>query len=217
MRLWQKIFLATLALLALCTALVSTVLLQASTDAMWRREGQRAVTQQRYLAGMLRAGVVSHRLQLGVVQLGAEETAETARQVLEQQALDGYLTGLVLTDGEGTALHDSLPHGLDGGMPDAPADEPGAAVYELRPGSGEGEWYLVCAMPVTLESGSYRLGAAYFVGDLQQALVRQAVTTVALCLGVSLIGAVGLLLLVGFLLRPLAALDGSARRIAGGH
>ncbi len=217
MKLWQKIFLPTLALLVLSTALVSTLLLKASTDAMWRREGRRAVTQQQYLAGMLRAGVVSQRLQLGVVQLGADETKDTARQVLGQQALDSYLRGIVLLDEDGTALHDGLPHGLAGGLPAAPAEEPGAAVYELRPGGGEGEWYLVCAMPVTLESRNCRLGAAYFVGDLQQTLARQAMATVALCLGLSLAGAAGLLFLVGVLLRPLAALDESARRIAGGN
>ena len=39
-------------------------------DALWEREGQRAVTQLQYLAGMLRAGVISHRLQQGAIRPG---------------------------------------------------------------------------------------------------------------------------------------------------
>ena len=69
MRLWQKIVLPTLALMVLSTALASILLLRASRDALWEREGQRAVTQLQYLAGMLRAGVISHRLQQGAIQL----------------------------------------------------------------------------------------------------------------------------------------------------
>ena len=61
MRLWQKIVLPTLALMVLSTALVSILLLRASRDALWEREGQRAVTQLQYLAGMLRAGVIRDR------------------------------------------------------------------------------------------------------------------------------------------------------------
>lgn len=217
MRLWQKIFLTTLALMVLSTALISTLLLRNSRDALWRREGQRAVTQQQYLAGMLKAGVVSYRLQLGVVQLGSEETRQTAQQVLTQQALDNYLSGLVLLDSGGGTVYDSMPEDWGGALPAAPEDEPDAAVYELRAGAGPDRWYLVCAMPVTLESNRYWLGAVYGVGDLQEQLVRQALNTVALSLGLSLLGAGLLLALVVLLLRPLAALDKSARRIAAGN
>lgn len=217
MRLWQKIFLSTLALMVLSITLASALLLRSSRDALWEREGQRAVTQHQYLAGMLRAGVVSHRLQLGVVQLDVEETDQAARQVLGQQATDRYLTGLTLLDAEGTGLYDTVPPELAGRFPTAPENDPDAAVYQLCPGREEGQWYLLCAMPVTLESRPYRLCAAYSVGDLQQQLEQEAASAVALCLGLSLTGAGLLLMLVWFLLRPLAALDASARRVAGGQ
>ncbi len=215
MRLWQKIFLTTLALMVVSTTLVSALLLKSSRDALWQRERQRAVTQQQYLAGMLRAGVISHRLQLGLVQLEEAETRQTAAQVLSQQARDDYLSGIILLDGSGEALFDTFPDGL-GGLPEAPAEEPDAAVCQLRPGGAEGEWYLLCAMPVTLESVRCRLGAAYAVGDLQRQLDDQAGSTVALCLASSVLGAGALLGLVWVLLRPLGALSRSARRIAEG-
>ena len=217
MRLWQKIFLPTLALMVLCTTLASALLLRSSRDALWEREGQRAVTQQQYLAGLLRAGVVSRRLQQGAIQLSREEAELAARQVLDQQAMDGYLTGLALLDEEEGAPFFSMRNELFHQLPSPPAGEPGATVYQLCPGGREGEWFLLCSMPVTLESRSYRLYAAYSVGSLQQRLDREAVNAVALCLGMSLTGAGLLLALVWFLLRPLAALDESARRVSDGH
>lgn len=217
MKLWQKIFLPTLVLMVLSTVLASTLLLKTSRDALWQREGQRAVTQQQYLAGMLRAGVISYRLQLGLVQLDEEETHQTAQRVLSQQAQDSYLTGLILLDAEGNTLYDTMPGSLAHTLPEAPADEPGATVYELCSGLQNGEWYLVCVMPVTLEFVQYRLGAAYSVGDLQKQLTEQAVDAVVLCLILSLVGTVLLLILVRVLLRPLAALDESARRVASGN
>ena len=217
MRLWQKIFLPTLALMVLSTALASTLLLHSSRDALWEREGQRAVTQQQYLAGMLRAGVVSSRLQQGVVQLGAGETQWAAQQVLNQQALDDYLTGLVLLDDGGRYVWSLMDESLWEQLPNPPEDQPDATVYRLCPGQQEGEWFLLCAMPVTLESRPFRLCAAYSVDSLQQTLDREAKNAVVLCLTVSLAGAAALLALVWFLLRPLAALDASARRVAGGR
>ena len=198
MRLWQKIFLTTLALMVFSTTLASTLLLKASRDALWQREGQRAVTQQQYLAGMLRAGVISHRLQLGVVQLDEEETRRTAIQVLSQQATDDYLSGIVFQDGDGQTLYAVGPVVKNEGgdlafamtdLPPAPEEDPDAAVYELRRGVSEGEWFLVCAMPLTLESLHCRFGGAYAVGDLQRQLDDQAGSTVALCLASSVLGA----------------------------
>lgn len=246
MRLWQKIFLPTLALMVLLTALISVGLLKNSRDLLWQREGQRAVSQQQYLAGMLRAGVVSQRLQRGLIQLSGEETDRAARQVLAQQAEGDYLRGLALYSEAGEALFDHLPGGPDGPLtppvPDAGAEgaasapeppgagraagasagssaEADATLTVLRRGGrldGQERWYLLCSMPVQLEGGRYRLCACYEVSDLQRQLDRQAAGTVALCLALSLLGAGALLVLVRRLLRPLAALDVSARRIAAG-
>lgn len=216
MRLWQKIFLAALALMVLSTTLLSALLLKNSRDALWQREYQRVVTQQQYLAGMLRAGVISHRLQLGQVLLEEGATRQTAVQVLSQQAADSYLSGLILLGSGGEVLYSTIPEGLDS-VPGPTSDDPNATVYELRRGTGDEEqWFLVCVMPVTMESIPFRLGAAYSVTDLQRQLIRQALETVTLCLVLSLIGAGLLLLLVWFLLRPLGALGKSARQIAGG-
>ena len=216
MKLWQKIFLTTLALMAFSTTLVSTLLLRESRDALWQRESQRAVAQQQYIAGLLRTGVVSYRLQLGQVQLEEAETRRVAAGMLAQQTSGSYLSGLLLLDDAGEVLYDSMPEGL-GGLPEPAAGEADVTVYELRRGDGDDDqWYLICSMPVTLESHHFRLGTAFYVGDLQKQLADQAESTVMLCLTLSVIGAGLLLLLVWFLLRRLSALNESARRIADG-
>ena len=202
MKLWQKIFLPTLALMVLSTALTSTLLLITSRDALWQREEQRMATQQQYIAGMLQAGVISHRLQLGLVQLNEEETSQIAQTVLSQQTQDNYLAGLILLDADGDALYDTMPDSLTSTLPTIPVEEPGATAYKLCAGSRNGELYLVCVMSVMLEFVQYRLGAAYSVGDLQKQLMEQAVDAVVLCLILSLVGAVLLLILVRVLLRP---------------
>ena len=130
MKLWQKIFLTTLALMVLSTTLTSTLLLKSSRDALWQREGQRAVTQHQYLAGMLRAGVISHRLQLGQIQLDEAETRQTAAQVLARQNTDSYLSGMILLDGGGASLYSTMPEGLSA-LPDAPEDEPDPSKMKL--------------------------------------------------------------------------------------
>lgn len=273
MRLWQKIFLPTLALMVLLTTLIAVGLLKTSRDLLWQREGQRAVSQQQYLAGMLRAGVASQRLQRGLIQLSGSETDRAARQVLAQQAEGDYLRGIALYNEGGKTLFDHLPEGPDGPLvppvpgggaaadaegaestaaapgaqsepaaqsQSAPGDELGVSGSLGEPGAGraaaaqpgpdsesdatltvlcrggQDRWYLLCSMPVRLEGGQYRLCAGYDVSDLQSQLNRQAAGTVALCLALSLLGAGALLVLVRRLLRPLTALDVSARRIAAG-
>lgn len=213
MKLWQKIFLSTLALMVSITALSSVLLLRSTRDALWQREQRRAITQQQYMAGILKAGILNQRLRLGVVLLQEEQTRQAAIQTLEQQTLDDYLAGLMLLDQEEKALWNQLP---DGAVPPTPNDED-LTQCQLQAGQRAGEWYLVCSMPLTLESGEYRLVAAYAVGDLQQELNLQALRAVGLSLGISLLAAVLLLLLVRHLLKPLGALRENARSIAGGN
>lgn len=213
MKLWQKIFLSTLTLMVSITALSSVLLLRSARDALWQREQQRAVTQQQYLAGILKASILNQRLRLGVLLLQEEQTREAAIKALEQQVTDDYLAGLMLLDQEEKAVWNQLP----GGVVSPTAKDNSLTLCQLQQGETSGEWYLVCAMPLTLEAGQYRLVAAYAVGDLQRQLDLQALGAVGLSLGISLLAAGLLLLLVRRLLRPLGALQENARHIAGGN
>ena len=91
MKLWQKIFLSTLALTVAVTSLLSLLFLLSSRSSLWERENQRALTQQQSLASLIKTGVVSQRLQSGKVRLSAEEADDAAASVLARQEADEYL------------------------------------------------------------------------------------------------------------------------------
>jgi len=91
MKLWQKIFLSTLALTVAVTSLLSLLFLFSSRSSLWERENQRALTQQQSLASLIKTGVVSQRLQSGKVRLSADEADTAAAAVLARQEADEYL------------------------------------------------------------------------------------------------------------------------------
>ena len=88
MKLWQKIFLSTLALTVAVTSLLSLLFLFSSRSSLWERENQRALTQQQSLASLIKTGVVSQRLQSGKVRLSADEADTAAGAVLARQEGD---------------------------------------------------------------------------------------------------------------------------------
>ena len=136
MKLWQKIFLSTLALMVSITALSSVLLLRSTRDALWQREQQRAITQQQYMAGILKAGILNQRLRLGVVLLQEDQTRETAIQTLEQQATDDYLAGLMLLDQEEKAVWNQLPPGWSHPPPKMTASPSASSRRATPPESG---------------------------------------------------------------------------------
>ena len=92
MKLWQKVFLTTLALLVLTTSGLSLLFLRSSQNELWQRERRRAATQQQYMASLIKTGVVSQRLQSGQICLGPDAADQAALEVMERQAPDEYLT-----------------------------------------------------------------------------------------------------------------------------
>lgn len=213
MKLWQKIFLSTLALMVLCTASVSVLLLKNDADAMWQREADRAAAQTRYLAGILKSGVINARLQMGRVQLDEQTARSAAGQVIRNQVPDSYLVGMKLFAEDGTAAADTI--GTQISLPFPETGDGGETYCMLS--EEQGRWYYLVSMPLMLESSSYVLQAAYDVTDLAVQMEEQSVQTVLRSLDVSTGAAVLLLVLIRLLLRRLQALDESARRIAGGQ
>ena len=65
MRLWQKVFLATLALFFGIACSMSVVYLKRSSDLMWKREGEHAVTETAYIAGNISYVLTNARLKEG--------------------------------------------------------------------------------------------------------------------------------------------------------
>ena len=79
MKLWQKIFLSSLALLVLATGGLSLLFLNNTQTQLWQREKQRAALQQQSMMNAIKTNVVNQRLQSGQISLSDTETRQAVR------------------------------------------------------------------------------------------------------------------------------------------
>ena len=213
MKLWQKIFLGTLALMVLCTSLLTLLFVRESWQTVWDEQLDRALTQQQYLARLIKTGVVSTRLQNGLMMLDADAADAAAVRSASSQLTDEFLLQLGLYR-DGQALDRPVDGCTDAmaGAQDA-AEIPGT-LYEFS--RGEEGAVLVCSLPFTAEQQAYRLVCRFSVQAGVDRLAGQSLRLVAVSLTVSLAGAGLLVVVVRTMLRPLHTLSRTARRIAGG-
>lgn len=219
MKLWQKIFLSTLALTVAVTSLLSLLFLLSSRSSLWERENQRALTQQQSLASLIKTGVVSQRLQSGKVRLSAEEADDAAASVLARQEADEYLVTSRLLR-RGTEDWNTIAGATFDELMDAAAlqgdDYTDTALTYSRTFRQDGRLYLALNAPLSLEQTDYRLLCVFDVSEVEGILRRQAGTALALSATGSLAAAGALLVVVRGLLRPLNVLSRASRRIAAG-
>ncbi|WP_417025059.1 ATP-binding protein [Candidatus Allofournierella excrementavium] len=219
MKLWQKIFLSTLALTVAVTSLLSLLFLLSSRSSLWERENQRALTQQQSLASLIKTGVVSQRLQSGKVRLSAEEADDAAASVLARQEADEYLVASRLLR-RGTEDWNTIAGAIFDELMDAAAlqgdDYADTALTYSRTFRQDGRLYLALNAPLSLEQTDYRLLCVFDVSEVEGILRRQAGTALALSATGSLAAAGALLVVVRGLLRPLNVLSRASRRIAAG-
>ena len=219
MKLWQKIFLSTLALTVAVTSLLSLLFLFSSRSSLWERENQRALTQQQSLASLIKTGVVSQRLQSGKVRLSAEEADDAAASVLARQEADEYLVASRLLR-RGTEDWNTIAGATFDELMDAAAlqgdDYADSALTYSRTFRQDGRLYLALNAPLSLEQTDYRLLCVFDVSEVEGILRRQAATALALSATGSLAAAGVLLAVVRGLLRPLNVLSRASRRIAAG-
>ena len=219
MKLWQKIFLSTLALTVAVTSLLSLLFLLSSRSSLWERENQRALTQQQSLASLIKTGVVSQRLQSGKVRLSAEEADDAAASVLARQEADEYLVTSRLLR-RGAEDWNTIAGATFDELMDAAAlqgdDYADSALTYSRTFRQDGRLYLALKAPLSLEQTDYRLLCVFDVSEVEGILRRQAGTALALSATGSLAAAGALLVVVRGLLRPLNVLSRASRRIAAG-
>lgn len=212
MKLWQKIFLGTLALMVLATSTLTLLFLKNSRDMLWQQELQRALTQQQYVARLLKTSVVSTRLQDGQLFLDAAQTDDAALAALTRQQNDAYLLQSALYR-NGEPLSDAVP-GCDASLAPADGSADGQTLYRFDI-SSEGA-YLLASLPVVMEQQQYRLVCRFAVDECAVFLQRQSSQLRGMALGASLACATLLLAVVGGMLRPLGTLSRRTRQIAQG-
>lgn len=215
MKLWQKVFLTTLALLVLTTSGLSLLFLRSSQNELWQRERRRAATQQQYMASLIKTGVVSQRLQSGQICLGPDAADQAALEVMERQAPDEYLTASQLYRSGRSVSADETGLCRGSGLAGSEYTDPALTYGQVF--RREAQLFFALNAPLLLEQTDYRLICVFDVTDLDRHLQRQTTNALALSGAASLLSAAVLLVIVRALLRPLSTLSRASRHIAQGN
>ena len=216
MKLWQKIFLSSLALLVLATGGLSLLFLNNTQTHLWQREKQRAALQQQSMMNAIKTNVVNQRLQSGQISLSDTETRQAVRTALDSQETDSYLLAFQLYDSGGAGLRTDSTGLCHTANLTGSSYQDDSLTYTRIFSQGD-RLLLALNSPLPLEQSDFRMVSVFDVTDLGAQLQRQALTALTFGILVSLAAAVVLLVLVKVQLRRLEQLSQASRRIAQGN
>jgi len=209
MKLWQKIFILTLALVIVVVNATSLILINNNHRLAIERERQSAVSRHSYIIAELQNTIVYEQLIQRTISLDEDAVVDAARSVLVNQLSDTTMSTALYRDtvrvypaGLGAPLHE-----------EAMLEEPDYASRIIEAATGT---YLLMSSSTSLNGTSYHLVSsfditpAYTLFEAQLDLVRLVGIFSALVIA-------GLLLLfVTGLLAPLRSLSATTRQIAQG-
>jgi signal transduction histidine kinase len=209
LKLWQKIFLLTLALVIIAVNTTSLALLSSSHHLAIEREQQNALARHNYLIAEIQNTLIYTQLVERTVTLPPEETLDVVLKVLERQSSNDGLAVSLFSGEDVTYSANPEPAGAELALL-AQAD------YASSITESDGSTWLSVVSTVQLNEQPYRLissvdvSSAYdlFRKDFNQVRINGIVA--------ALIVAGLLLLLVRGLLLPLRNLSSTTRRIASG-
>ena len=216
MKLWQKIFLSSLALLVLATGGLSLLFVNNTQTQLWQREKQRAALQQQSLMNAIKTNVVNQRLQSGQISLSETETRQALQAALSSQETDSYMLAFQMFDAGGASLLGD-DTGLCAAADLISSDRQDTSLTYTRIFNQGDRMLLALNAPLPLEQVDFRIVCVFDVTDLGIQLQRQALTALSFGMVVSLAAAVVLLVLVKVQLRRLEQLSRASRRIAKGN
>jgi signal transduction histidine kinase len=208
-KLWQKIFLLTLALVIIVVNTTSLALLSSSHRLAIEREQQNALARHNYLVAELQNTIIYTQLRERTVSLSNEKALEVAQDVLEKQRGDSELAVSLFE--RGAVVYSVNAQPLDEELALLVEPDYSSAIVEK-----DGKAYLLLVSTTSLNERSYRLVSSFDISSTYD-LFRQEFSQVRV-IGIiaALIVAGLLLLLVRGLLLPLRSLSSTTRKIASG-
>ncbi len=211
MKLWQQIFLISLAFIMAAIGTVTLLVLTDYFSSSVQREEENAVALHGYLSSGVAGSVVWQRLSEGLPRLSAEQTEEVLRQQIEQQSVFAYAC---VQDAQGARVCGSLPDGIPAELAGKAQETDGCLTLILELG---GQTFLTVGSAVTLEGEPYVLLSVTDVTELyriyREQIFRGMVLSVAFAAGIALV----LLVLCQLLLRPLSRVNRALKRLANGE
>ena len=210
MRLWQKIFLATLALFFGISCTMSLIFLKRTNDLIWHREGEHAVTETAYIAGNISYALTNAKLKEGKLVFEENEMIEHIVEICDDQVTDAYFLGFILTDETGNII--ATTRDMQEIAYTFPASETTQYVLEQQGDS----FYIVTSVPSTMELHGYVIKALFDVTDVAVEMENQKVETILISFFAGIIISIFLVCIIRSLLKRLSILDKQAREIAAG-
>jgi signal transduction histidine kinase len=211
MKLWQKIFLLTLALVILVVNTTSFALLSNNHRLAVERDQRDALSRHNYLVVEMQNGIIYTQLVQRVVSLDEEDTLAVARDVINRQRGDATLGVALYRDGK--PLYGVNQDGR-------PVDEQeamlGAMDFSTRIIDTKDYTFLLLVSSFQLNGVVYQMVSSFDISSTYQLFAADLNLVRVIGVVSALLVAGILLLLVLGLLRPLSNLSATTRRIAAG-
>lgn len=214
MKLWQKIFLSSLALIILAVNGVSLILLGNNHKLLTERERSHAVNEHEFISNTFINNVIYEKLVKNSVSLSINEISDIADSLISSnQSISSAIynknkisTASNITPEFNKLLHEKFIESID----------PNSGEYSIIILDCEGKKLIVVGSAINIENNIYYLVTAsdiseiYILKDKQADFVRK--TSIIISAVISLF----LLIMVIALLRPLNVLNSYTKAIAGG-
>jgi signal transduction histidine kinase len=209
LKLWQKIFLLTLALVIIAVNATSLILLSSNHRLAIEREQQNALSRHNYLIAEIQNTLIYTQLIERTIALSKDKTLSVAVDVLDRQRNDATMS-VSLFEGR-TPIHTENQQLLDEERALLSAPDYSSAIID-----SEGQTYLLIVSTTTLGERTYRLISSFDISSTYS-LFQEDFNQVRVIGVISALVVAGLLLLmVRGLLLPLRNLSNTTRKIAGG-
>jgi signal transduction histidine kinase len=209
LKLWQKIFLTTLALVIIVVNVSSIVLLSNNHRLAIEREQQSALSRHSYLVADIKNAIIYTQLIERRVELDDYDVSEIAGEVLGGWRSDTSMAATLFKDGENVYAVNKQPDQAEYEI----LSEPDYASRIVEVGD---KTYLLIVSTAELNGEDYRLVSSFDITMTYELFSADFNQVRAVGIVSALLVAGILLLLVRTLLRPLRNLSGTTRQIASG-
>jgi signal transduction histidine kinase len=211
LKLWQKIFLLTLALVIIVVNTTSLALLSNNHRLAIERERQNALARHDYLIAEIQNTIIYTQLVQRTISLSDSEALSVALDVLDRQRGDDMALDVSLFSGTNIAYSVSrYPHGGEYALLSEP--DYSSAIVESA-----GKTYLMIVSTTTLNEQAFRLVSSFDISQTYDQFKEDFDQVRFIGIISALIVAGLLLLLVRGLLIPLSNLSATTRKIADGN
>lgn len=214
MRLWQKIFLYTLALVILAISITSSLLLSNNHKLIIEREEKSALSEHEYLISDIKGNVIYNRLKKSVAFLGEEDVLKIISNIFNNTDTKSSAMLSIYKDGVRIFENNSLPIEIEKDVFEAMDKSKNhyLEIVDYREAS-----YMLIASQDNIEGKVYEIITTYDVTPVY-ALYKEQINFIklvsTLC-GVIIAGV--LIIIVRFLLSPLEKVNEGTRFIAEGN